>query len=432
MLPRTVLLSRPFLRSKASFNTVAASFFHSGSFTRNSGHVSPIKAFTDSIKRQIEENKEFQQNAKLLGDKSNVVLDSEALKKAKEATSASAKVIKETASVVGEAIGEGFTKVADSSVVKATGKAVVGTAKVVGSAANVAMDPIKKTEAYKAVSSNVSSYVQEVGGRYGGYISKERRASRILSNTNRAGSFAEYQRSKAVRADPNAGSGIIMHKDSKWKSSWINFKDNNPLMQNIFKAQKDLEQSENPIVETVRTVKDKIRGVLGFFVDETESAQALRQIRDQIDYSFNINDFIRDCREYIIPEVMDAYLLQDIKTLKIWCSDAAFNVLNAIMTSQLSQGIMSDCKILDLRHVEFHSAKVLDNDVPVIIVTFQTQENNVFRNAVTNEIVSGSEDHIELCYYVSIFTKVPENVDDPITGGWKMIDLAKQSSRPTW
>ncbi|OMH80337.1 Mitochondrial import inner membrane translocase subunit tim44 [Zancudomyces culisetae] len=129
---------------------------------------------------------------------------------------------------------------------------------------------------------------------------------------------------------------------------------------------------------------------------------------------------------------MDAYLNGDVGTLKEWCSEASYNVLSAIITAQQQQGLISDCKILDLRHVDFHSAKILDNDVPVIIITFQTQENNVFRNAISNEIVSGREDLIEACTYVAIFTKIVENMDNPITAGWKMIDLAKNSSRPTW
>ncbi|PVU94333.1 hypothetical protein BB561_002630 [Smittium simulii] len=428
-LPKTTT----FIKLSPKFSFVQSKQLHASGFLGNNGHVSPIKAFSDSIKRQMKENTEFQQNAKLIGDKSSVVIESEAVKKAKEATSASAQAVKKVTLAVGEAIGEGVSKVADSAVMKATGKAVSSTAKVVENVASIAAEPIKKTQTYKHVSSNVSAYVQEVGGRYGGYISKEeRRVSRVLSQTDRATSFAEYKKNRVVRADPEAGLGVVMHKDSKWKASWKNFKDNNSLMQNIFKAQKNLEQSENPVIEASRNVKDKIRGIFGYFIDETESAQALRQIRDQIDFTFNVDDFIRESREYIIPEIMDAYLQQDTVTLKIWCSDAAYNVLNAIMTAQLTQGIVSDCKILDLRKVEFHSAKVLDNDVPVIIVTFQTQENNVFRDKITKKIVAGKEDLIEMCHYVSIFTKVPENIDDPVTGGWKMIDLAKQAARPTW
>ncbi|PVU97983.1 hypothetical protein BB559_001815 [Furculomyces boomerangus] len=438
MLSRSFLFASKTAARKVFPTSVAINIrgkyaFHTTSSVFDGGHVSPIKAFKESIKRQMEENKDFQQSAKLIGERSSVVIESEAVKKAKQATSAGAEAVKKTAAAVGEVIGEGFTKVAESPVMKATGNAVSQTAKAVENVASIAAEPIKKTDTYKAVAANVSSYVQEVGGRYGGYRSKEeRRASRVLSSSNRAKTFTEYQKTRKVKPNPEAGGGMVMHKDSKWKESWTNFKDNNPLMQNIFRAQKSLEESEHPVLETTRAIRDRIKGVFGFFTNETESAHSLRQIRDQIDYNFSLDVFLRDCREYIIPEIMDAYLQQDSQTLKHWCSEAAYNVLNAVMTAQINQGVISDCKILDLRHVDFHSAKVLDNDVPVIIITFQTQENNVFRDKKTGEIVAGAEDVIEACQYVSIFTKVPENVDDPITGGWKMIDLAKQSSRPTW
>ncbi|KAJ1885189.1 protein translocase subunit, partial [Kickxella alabastrina] len=350
-----------------------------------------------------------------------------------EAASAGSEVLKKTANVVGSAVGEGFKVVAENPVTKATGEAVKTTAKAVGSAASAATAPIRNTEAYKAVEKNVKSYVDEASLQYGGYRDKEQRArSRIMSRTSKARSFAEYQRTRAIRADENAGEGVVLHKDSKWKESWDAFKQTNSVMQGIFQARKNYNESENPVIESTRAVTDRVRSAFGFFFNETESAAALRQIRDTIDPGFNLEAFIRECREFIIPEILDAYLHSDAATLKVWCSEASYNVLTAIFTAQIQQGVVSDCKILDMRHVEFHSARVLENDVPVIVVTFQTQENNVFRNKKTGEVVMGSEDVIEACHYVSIFTKVPENADDPVTNGWKMIDLAKQSSRATW
>ncbi|KAJ1954032.1 protein translocase subunit [Linderina pennispora] len=410
-----------------------ASGLHTSRIQLDGGHISPIKAFAESIKRQVKENQEMQENMKLLEDRSSKIADSAAMKKTKEAASASSEALKKTARVVGGAMGEGIKVVADTPVVKATGAAVKTTAKAVGTAASAATAPIRNTETYKTVERNVKGYVDEASLQYGGYRDKETRArSRIMSRTNKARSFAEYQRTRVVKADENAGEGMVLHKDSKWKESWDNFKSTNSVMQGIFKARKDYEESENPVIEASRVVTDKVRGVFGFFFNETESATALRQIRDQIDPTFNVEDFIRECREFIIPEILDAYLHSDAETLKVWCSEASYNVLTAIFTAQVQQGVISDCKILDMRHVDFHSARMLENDVPVIVVTFQTQENNVFRDKKTGEIVQGSEDVIEACHYVSIFTKVPENADDPVTNGWKMIDLAKQASRPTW
>ncbi|KAJ1645684.1 protein translocase subunit [Coemansia erecta] len=406
---------------------------HTAGIQSNGGHISPLKAFADSVRRQVKENQELQQNMKLLGDHGTKISDSAAMKKTKEAASASTEAIRKTAKAVGGVVGEGFKVVSENPVTKATGEAVKTTAKVVGSAASAATAPIRNTEAYKSVEKNVKSYVEEASLQYGGYRDKEQRQrSRVMSRTNKARTFAEYQRTRATKADENAGEGVVLHKDAKWKESWDNFKANNSVMQGIFQARKSYQESENPVVEATRAVTDRVRNVFGFFFNETESAAALRQIRDTIDPGFNLEEFIRECREFIIPEILDAYLHSDAETLKVWCSEASYNVLTAIFTAQLQQGVVSDCKILDMRHVDFHSARVLENDVPVIVVAFQTQENNVFRDKKTGEIVMGAEDVIEACHYVSIFTKVPENADDPITNGWKMIDLAKQSSRTTW
>lgn len=41
-----------------------------------------------------------------------------------------------------------------------------------------------------------------------------------------------------------------------------------------------------------------------------------------IDPSFNMDNFLREARTYIIPEVMEAYLKGDVESLKMWCSEA--------------------------------------------------------------------------------------------------------------
>ncbi|KAJ2781832.1 protein translocase subunit [Coemansia javaensis] len=410
-----------------------ARLVHTSRAAGNGGHISPLKAFADSVRRQVKENQELQSNMRLLEDRSSKITDSEAMKKTKVAASAGSEALRKTAKAVGGAVGSGFKAVSESPVTRATGAAAQATAKALGSAASAATAPIRNTEAYRSVEKGVKGYVDQASLQYGGYRDKEQRAqSRILSRSNKARTFAEYQRLRATKADEAAGESVVLHKDSRWKESWDNFKATSSVMQGIFQARKSYNESENPVIEATRAVTDRVRGVFGFFFSETESASALRQIRDTIDPTFSLDDFVRECREFIIPEILDAYLQGDAATLKVWCSEASYNVLTAIFTAQGQQGVVSDCKILDMRHVDFHSARMLENDVPVIVITFQTQENNVFRDKKTGEIVMGAEDVIEACHYVSVFTKVPENADDPVTNGWKMIDLAKQSSRSTW
>ena len=41
-----------------------------------------------------------------------------------------------------------------------------------------------------------------------------------------------------------------------------------------------------------------------------------------MDPTFNIESFERELREYIVPEVVDAYLSADQEALKAWCGEA--------------------------------------------------------------------------------------------------------------
>ena len=41
-----------------------------------------------------------------------------------------------------------------------------------------------------------------------------------------------------------------------------------------------------------------------------------------LDPSFAMESFERELREYIVPEVVDAYLSADNEALKSWCSEA--------------------------------------------------------------------------------------------------------------
>jgi import inner membrane translocase subunit TIM44 len=107
---------------------------------------------------------------------------------------------------------------------------------------------------------------------------------------------------------------------------------------------------------------------------------------------------------------------------------------------------MPDSKILDLRNVDLHTARLLpDTSIPVLVISFSTQEVIVFRDRITKEIVFGKEDKIDACRYVAVLTKeiamkdggmtgawekldIESSTVNRITGGWRMIDMVKHSS----
>lgn len=67
---------------------------------------------------------------------------------------------------------------------------------------------------------------------------------------------------------------------------------------------------------------------------------------------------------------------------------------------------------------------MLDNNVPVFLVTFATQELLLYRNAKTGEAVVGSEDAVDSCRYAIVLTRVETELENPLTGGWKVVEVS--------
>jgi hypothetical protein len=69
------------------------------------------------------------------------------------------------------------------------------------------------------------------------------------------------------------------------------------------------------------------------------------------------------------------------------------------------------------------TGKILDNEIPVFVIQFSTQEILLFRNAKTREIEVGAEDRVEQCTYISAVTRLEEELGNELTGGWKVIEV---------
>ncbi|KAF7725484.1 protein translocase subunit [Apophysomyces ossiformis] len=400
-------------------------------------YSSPIKAFVDSIKEQLKRNEELKQGVKSLQDESSKLSESDTLKKAREMfekaklqqsaqserLKQASEKISETASKVGETFNESFKKASETEFAKQSSETIRKAAENI----NKSTDPLRKSEVVGKISESFKTVVKDESGRYTGFVDKETR--RKLREETQAQSTAPG--AKRVVEDPEAGANMVLHKDSKWKESWNKFKEDNPVMQGIFRARKNYEESDNLFVSYTRAFTDRISETFGSIFEESDQAQAIRAFQ-QIDPTFNMDKFMVDARRYIVPEVMEAYLKGDVETLKLWCSEATYNVLTALIQAQMQQGLVSDCRIQDLRDVELVTAKILDNDIPVFVLSFRTQEIILFRNAKTREIVYGKEDHIEQVTYACVLTKEVEDLQNPVTGGWRIIDMAKHDSRPVW
>jgi mitochondrial import inner membrane translocase subunit TIM44 len=153
----------------------------------------------------------------------------------------------------------------------------------------------------------------------------------------------------------------------------------------------------------------------------------IKKLRE-MDPTFQIEPFIQELREYIFPELLDAYVKGDLETLKLWLSAAQFQVYAALMKEYTVNGLKSDGRILDIRNVEIMSARLLEpGDVPVFIVTARTQEVHVYKNIKSGELAAGMDDRVQQVTYAIGVTRNAEEVANPETRGWRIIELQKSA-----
>ncbi|KAL1708400.1 hypothetical protein EV121DRAFT_254415 [Schizophyllum commune] len=420
--------------SSSGFHSSSRAAFHSSSSRRDEAPKSPFQTFVDVLKDELRKNRELQDNVKQLQGDVDKFQDSEAMKRARDAyerarltTSikenprlrAAADALKKTGVSVGDAVGEALKSMEESEVMRAISRASAA----VSSTIEKSTEPIRNTAAYKTFAETLVDALDDSGSaKHAGFEEKEARRLRRKKRLEKAGLTRAGV--KRVTENPEAGEALVLHKDSPRQERWNRLKEENPVLRSFVSMRQAYDESENPVVSTMRSVTSTI----GSWFEETEQAQVLRMMK-AIDPTFDREQFERELREYIVPEVVDAYLSADQKALKDWCSEATYNVLWATMEHYLKQGLVSESKVLDIRQVDISDGKILDNDIPVYLVQFATQEVLLFRNIKTGEVAVGAEDKVEQCMYAAAITRVPEELDNELTGGWKIIEMARRSAR---
>ncbi|KAG5634176.1 hypothetical protein H0H81_003052, partial [Sphagnurus paluster] len=412
------------------FRIAGTAGFHSSSRWQSEGPKSPFQTFVEVLREELRKNRELQENVKQLQGDVDKLQDSEAMKKAKAAyerarlTSsikenprlrAAAEELKKTGLKVGDAVSETLRTMEESELMRAISKASAA----VSSTIEKSTEPIRKTAAYKTLSDTLIDALDDSGSaKHAGFEEKEARRLRRQKRLAKAGRGDGLgPMSKRVAADPEAGQAMVLHKDSPKQEKWNRLKETNPILRSFVEMRQAFDESEHPVVSSVRNVTQSI----GSFFDENEMAQVMRTMK-AFDPDFNRESFERELREYIVPEVVDAYLSADQEALRAWCGEATYNVLWATMEHYLRQGLISDSKVLDIRQVDVSDGKILEDDVPVFLIQFSTQEILMFRNAKTGEIAVGADDKVEQCTYIAAITRVEEELTNELTGGWKVVE----------
>lgn len=217
----------------------------------------------------------------------------------------------------------------------------------------------------------------------------------------------------------SAGASVVLHKDSTLSQAWKKFKDTSPIMQNLDTLRSKYENSDNLIAVYMHRLQDSLVNMFA----ETEHAQVLREIR-VIDPTFDLQRWLREVQQYMVPEVLDAFTRGDLETLRLWCSDGPYSVLKMTIDERTSQGLVVDTKVMDLRDVDLAMARLIDGR-PVLVVSFVTYQVTMVRDA-TGAVVEGKENAIERVGYVMALYREADR--HPVTGGWKVIEVGIQSA----
>ncbi|KAH9821934.1 hypothetical protein DFH28DRAFT_951065 [Melampsora americana] len=442
--------------------------------------TSPWARFMDVLKSEYAKSQEMQENVRELTGTAQGLKDSEAAQKMREAytalrlqtlikenprLAAMASSLSTTGRSVSDAVNKAAREIEDSRLVQAAKKVTAELDRRIG-------EPIRQTEVYKVVEDTVD--FSQGALRYGGYIEKDERrrkrqkrlerlgkANKGLGVPGGPGSEVDLAKTEAKTTTPDgstesstAGSTDTMTEGSNKPSQFPENPEAPPALvlhatanqesenearstksrlasitpEPILKAwtnfQNTYEDSDNPVIASMRTVT----GAIGRLFDETETAKVVRLIKE-IDPSFEYDGFLRDLREYIVPEIVDAYVDADLKILKLWTSEGAYNVITAPMQTYLQRGLRPENQVIDLKGIDIMSAKVLqERELPVFVIAFRTHEINCFTNPGSGKVEVGNPDQIEQVQYVIVMTREAEQCGNEITGGWKVIDMARRSS----
>ncbi|KAK9485964.1 hypothetical protein V1527DRAFT_424029 [Lipomyces starkeyi] len=408
--------------------------FHSSRYAfaedqNNAPRKSPYQIFVDTFREEWNKSKELQDNIKALQDETGKMSDSDAYRKAKDAyekarsgTSAASSMTAETLKKAGKVVGDAASTAWESPIVKTTRQAVNTTAETV----DKATAPIRETKIYKEVKEVIDDGSSR---RYGGFEERElrrkrraEREARRLKEELKSGNSAS---TKSAAENPDAGTNVVVHKDAAWKESWYDFKSNSSLFQSLNSIKQRIDESDNAVVSTFRGIADRIGG----FFAETEFAQVTRMFRD-IDPTFQVEGFLNEVRDYILPEVIDAYVKGDDEALKLWLSEAPYNIWHASAKQFREAGLYSAGRVLDIRGVDIANARILaPSDIPVLVISCRAQEVHIYKSIKTGEVAAGTEDHIQQSTYAMVITRIKEEIDDPETKGWRILELVRGQTR---
>jgi mitochondrial import inner membrane translocase subunit TIM44 len=392
-----------------------------------------LSELLENVKKEASQDADLSQSVQKMEARLTDVKEHAAIKQAKETMTKARDAIMQSNEAVMQRVQAGATQVRATT---AQAGAILNRAaepvKKVG-AAIIEHSPIdvEKLAQNKSVQQAAATIVKAQGAvldedesyRYGGVMNKERRDAFRQQRSQVSESVAS-----SVEANPEAGTAVVAHRGAAWLAKWRAFKQDNILVRRLFDMKRSYDESDNVFVFYARSITRALGDSVGALFRDTERARVIQDIM-RVDPTFRLEAFLKETREFIIPEILEAVLRADLVALQPWLSDALSSVLKAQRDAVQQARATIDGRIIDIRAVDLLTAKQLD-DFPVLVISFHAQQTQCVRD-FSGKLVDGDPDKVLHMFHVWALAKLPLEEILPNarhTNGWKLIEMASRPS----
>lgn len=364
----------------------------------------------ENIKKFREEAQKLEQSEALQSarQKFNIV-ESEAQK--------SSNILREQLGTIKGMVSEALDDASKTEFARRVSEELSKTAKSAKETISEQGERIGQTSAFQAISDTTKMIKQEIDSQ-----SMNSRVYTPPIKLRKRKDMHSYADNRVVRANSEA-TDVELHKDSKFFQSWETFKNKNAYVNKIIDWKIKYEESENPVIRASRLLTEKLSDIMGGLFSKTELSETMTELC-KIDPNFNQKQFLRDCENDIIPNILEAMVHGNLEILKDWCFESTYNIIATPISQAIKSGLYLDSKILDIENIDLAMGKVMEQG-PVLIITFQAQQIMCVRERCSNKIVEGDANKVMRVNYVWVLCRDRDELNP--RAAWRLLELSANS-----
>uniref|UniRef100_A0A0N4Z1W2 Mitochondrial import inner membrane translocase subunit TIM44 n=1 Tax=Parastrongyloides trichosuri TaxID=131310 RepID=A0A0N4Z1W2_PARTI len=405
ILTSSPIVRLPILESQIRFN--------SGGPPPQGGFLSKL---IHNLKEEFSKNEDLKKNSEALEKRLRELQETEALKEARKKfdtvekeTYKGGDIVKHKAKElkdhVKKAVSE-FEKTEAGKRVMETSAEALKKAKEAAEVAGKVVEKVGDTEVYKQVS-EVAKEVDSIADVH--MYKKPDQLKMRTSELDKA--FAN----RPIEANTEA-TGITLHKNAKWYAGWKEYTEKNPYYNKLLDLKMKYDESDNIAVRMLRGITERLGSVLSTSSPEGE---VLREVA-KMDPTFNVDEWLKFVEKQVIPNILEAYIRNDLKVLESWCHERAYKVLATTLKEYQEIGYnISESKVIDVSKVELNTGKMMEQG-PVFVISFQAYMINVVKNR-EGKIIQGDDKNPVRVTHIWVMCRDMEEYN-PATA-WKVLEI---------